>query len=65
MWGPPYEAQLTSTRFRNLMRRFLSQIEQLPQDVINRIVAQLRSILWLFQVRLEDLSDSTRLRRVL
>ena len=65
MWGPSYEAQFTSTRFRNLMRRFLSQIEQLPQDVINRIVAQLRSILWLFQVRLEDLSDSTRLRRVL
>mgnify|MGYP000235025373 CR=1 FL=1 len=60
MWGPAYEARVTSVRFRDLMRRFLRQIGQLPQDVINNIVAQLRTILFEFQSLTESLSDATR-----
>jgi hypothetical protein len=60
MMGPNYEARVTSVRFRDLMRRFLSQVGQLPQDVINNIVAQLRAILFEFQLLTESLSDATR-----
>ena len=62
MMGPYYMAQVTSTQFRDLMRRFLRQLSQLPEDVINNIVTQLRAILWDFQTLTEELSDATRRR---
>ena len=60
MDGQQFEATPTTVAFRDLMRRMVRQVSDMPEEIVRKIVGSLRGMLWMYQVRLEMWHDANR-----
>jgi hypothetical protein len=58
MDGQQFEAMPTTVAFRDLMIRMVRRVSDMPEEIVRKIVGELRGMLFEYQVRLEAAFDA-------